>query len=207
MEEKLSQVQLQQVIAEVQRLADYNSELVGMEEVRQILQELNLPPDSLEEALVQVQRRQALEHENQQKRKMIGSAIAVLSIAIAIPSWFIWQHQQTIARVAVQSEQITTASGQPMPIVVRQKEVYPQVVYTVQLKEAPVGKKLTLNCDWIDPKNQVVHQNHYETRDITTQIWTTRCQYSAGPNTTPGKWTVRLFLEGRVLSEGTFEVK
>ncbi len=205
MEEQLSQTQLKQVIAEAQRLATYQSELIGMAEVRQILQELNLPPESLEDALVQVQRRQALAREQKQKRRLIGGAIALISIVIAVPAWLFWQNQQAIARVSVQYGEITSASGMPMPIV--PQNANSQVVYAVQLKDAPIGKKLAINCDWINPQKQIAHQNRYETREITTPLWLTRCQYSASPKTPAGKWTVKMFLEGRLLSEEMFEVK
>jgi len=53
MERKLTQTQLEQIIAEVQRLSEQQEAELDLEQVRDILRELNLPPELLEEAMVQ----------------------------------------------------------------------------------------------------------------------------------------------------------
>jgi hypothetical protein len=83
----------------------------------------------------------------------------------------------------------------------------PEIWYRVTLAGAPVGAKLSLTCDWIDPAGRVAHQNHYETRVIDRPVWPTHARYRLGPGSTTGTWTVRLALDGRVLHSTTFEVR
>ena len=68
MEPRLTENQLQQVVAEVQQLAIRRESELDATQVREILQELNLPPEFLEDAMIQLQRREAL------KLQQIGRA-------------------------------------------------------------------------------------------------------------------------------------
>ena len=82
-----------------------------------------------------------------------------------------------------------------------------EVWYRVTLTEAPIGSKLTVHCDWINPVGQVVHQNQYQTRVIDKKRWPTHARYRIGPESPVGTWTVRLSIEGRVLDTATLEVR
>jgi hypothetical protein len=75
------------------------------------------------------------------------------------------------------------------------------------LKDAPVGKKISLSCDWIDPSGQVVKQNRYQTREIDKPIWNTHCRYQIGTAASTGNWQVKMFLENRAIGSASFEVK
>ena len=81
MNNKLTQDQLAQVVAEVERLSQRREAELNREEVNQILQELSLPPDLLDDALVQVERRQALEVQ-QKRNRWIGISIAAVLVGI-----------------------------------------------------------------------------------------------------------------------------
>ena len=83
----------------------------------------------------------------------------------------------------------------------------PELWYRVTLENAPVGNKLALSCDWIDPHGEVAHQNHYETREIDRTVWPTHARYQLPPGSPTGSWTVQLSLEGRVLHSMTFELR
>lgn len=68
MEQRLTQAQLEHVVAEVQQLSRrYEAEL-DAEQVREILRELELPPEFLEDAMVQLHRREALALQQQRSR-------------------------------------------------------------------------------------------------------------------------------------------
>lgn len=207
MEPQLTRSQLDQVIAEAQRLTDYRQDqLLDPEQVRDILQELNLPPDVLEDALTQVHRKQALAQQTRQRKRLAGVVGAVLVVAIAIPTVLFWQNRQDLSRVSVQQDRITlTQATQDFKVVDRQGN--PDVYYRVTLKDAPMGKKLALSCDWVDPSGQVAKQNRFETQPVTTAIWTTHCRYRMGNATPTGTWTVKMFLDGRALDNATFDVK
>ncbi len=208
MEPQLSRAQLDQVIAEAQRLTEYRQdELLDPDQVREILQELNLPPAVLEDALDQVHRRQALEQQTRQRKRLGGIIGAVVAVAIAIPLFLIWQNRQELGRVSAQQDIIALSpeSGQPIQSIDRQTNS--EVYYRVTLKDAPMGKRLSLSCDWIDPNGQVVKQNRYETQPVKTGVWSTHCRYRIGPNASTGAWTAKIFLEGRPLENATFAVK
>lgn len=68
MNQRLTPEQLNKVIAEAQRLQQNREQELDPEQVQQILQELNLPPELLDEALTQVHRRQALEAEKKRNK-------------------------------------------------------------------------------------------------------------------------------------------
>jgi hypothetical protein len=83
----------------------------------------------------------------------------------------------------------------------------PDVYYRVVLSPAPVGDTLRLDCAWSDPSGEVVRQNHYQTRQITTTSWETHCHQRFQPDAPPGTWRVELTREGRVLRQDSFALR
>ena len=84
MENNLTPNQLNQIIAEVEQLKQQREQELNSEQVKEILQELNLPPELLDEALIQVQRRQALAVEKKRKRWIATGIIVSIITAIAL---------------------------------------------------------------------------------------------------------------------------
>jgi hypothetical protein len=121
----------------------------------------------------------------------------------------IFLHQQQgalLANVSAQQDRITLESNNGnLKNISRQSNA--ELFYRVTLKDAPIGKKLSLSCNWIDPSGQVVKQNNYQTREIQTSVWDTFCRYSINSTATVGNWQVEMFLEGRKISEETFVVQ
>ncbi len=204
--ERLTQEQLAQIVAEVGRLQQKRDAEVDEPQVKQILEELNLSPELLEEATLQVKRRQALEVEQRRNRWIMGGVALAIVGALATGGYFYQQHNTEIAHVSAQQSRITLAQDDVNLNVVNRLSS-PQVYYRVTLKDAPVGKKLSLSCDWIDPSGQIVKQTPYETKEIKTPIWDTRCRYIFGESVPVGTWQVRMFLEGHPLSNSKFEVR
>ena len=207
MDNKLTQAQLDRVIAEVQRLSLRREAELDRQQVEEILQELNLSPDLLDEALVQIQRREALSVQQRRKRWIVAGVTAVLIGSIATATVFVQHRQQVLARVSTYESRIVLdwESGESLTAVDRQSN--PKVFYRVTLSEAPVGEKLSLSCDWIDPSGRVAHQNRYQTREIDRTVWPTYCYCQLGPNSAAGTWQVRMFLDGRIISASSFVVK
>jgi hypothetical protein len=204
MNDRLTQAQLQKLVAEVERLQNRQQDELAPEQVREILQELNLPPDLLPDAIVQLQRREALEVQQRRRTKIILGTIAGLLLLVGGGFFFTQQQQQALEQVVAQSDQIVLVpANQPVTTVNRPSEL----AYQVTLKQAPVGKTLSLRCDWLDPSGTVVKQNRYETKPITTEVWPTRCQHQLDLAAAPGTWTVKLFQGDRRLSDQTFEVR
>ncbi|MFK0729994.1 MAG: DUF3859 domain-containing protein [Gloeotrichia echinulata GP01] len=207
MSQQLTQEQLTQIVAEVGRLQARREAEIAPEQVQQILQELGLAPDLLDEALVQVQRRQALEVQKKRNRTIAVGVLAAVVVVIAGTVFSIQQHNSVLERVSTQRNRITLTQDDGGDLRNISRENNSEVFYRVTLKDAPLGEKLDLSCNWIDPSGQIVKENRYQTREIDKGIWDTHCRYIIGSASTPGKWKVRIFLQGRQLSETEFEVK
>ncbi|MCW6050338.1 DUF3859 domain-containing protein [Lyngbya sp. CCAP 1446/10] len=207
MENRLTQTQLTQIVAEVQRLSNVREAELNSAEVTQILQELGLPTELLDEALIQLQRREALAQQQRRNRWIAGGLAAVAVGAIAITGFFIQQSRQALDRISVQQNRITSVQDDGGNLTVVSRQNNPEIFYRVTLKDAPLGKKLSLSCDWIDPSGQVVKQNSYQTREIDKSIWNTQCRYKIGTAATPGKWQVKMLVENRAIGSTSFQLK
>ncbi|MFM7363959.1 MAG: DUF3859 domain-containing protein [Cuspidothrix sp.] len=205
MNQRLTQEQLNQIIAEVQGLQLRQEAEFDQQQIQEILQELNLPPELLDEAIIQLGRRQALEVQQRHQKMIIAGVVA--SVIIAMGGFFFVNQQQSslLANVSVQQDKITLADNLTLQIIDRQSNS--ELFYRITLKDAPIGKKLSLTCNWIDPSGQIVKQNNYQTREIKTSIWDTYCRYTINPTAPVGNWKVEILLEGRKISEETFIVK
>ncbi|MEH2240453.1 DUF3859 domain-containing protein [Nostoc sp.] len=207
MTQRLTQEQLLQIVTEVEGLQVRREAELDQQQVREILQELNLPPELLDEALIQLNRRQALEVQQRRNRWITSGVVAVLVVAIASTIFFMQQQNSVLSRVSAQQDRITLVQNSGGDLKTISRQTNPEVFYGVTLKDAPLGKKLALSCNWIDPSGQIVKQNNYQTREISTSVWDTQCRYTINPAATVGNWKVQMFLEGRQISDETFEVK
>lgn len=207
MNNRLTQAQLSQIVGEVELLSQRRDDELDPEQVKQILQELSLPPELLDEALVQIRRREALAVRQRRNRWIAGGVIASLVVAIAGTTVFIQQNQQAIARVSSAQSQIALTQDGSSSLKEVNRQASPLIYYRVTLKDAPIGKKLSLSCDWIDPSGQVVHQNRWETQTIDKAVWSTHCRYQFSPAASPGNWKVQMSLGERTLSTTSFTVK
>ncbi|WP_449417012.1 DUF3859 domain-containing protein [Phormidium nigroviride] len=204
---RLTETQLAQAIAEIEKLSQRRESELSPEQVREILQELNLPDELLEDAIAQLQRRKVLEQRQRRNRWIAIATTAVIIAAIALGVLF-WQNwQQEIAQVVAGQDRIALSktSGDNLSQVSRQTNS--RIYYQVTLKNAPIDRQLSLQCDWIDPSGQIVHQGRYQTRTIATPIWNTYCFYNLDSASPQGNWEVRMSLDGRILSTQPFTVQ
>jgi hypothetical protein len=207
MENRLTQTQLTQIVAEVERLSNLRQSELDSEEVKEILQELRLPPELLNEALIQLRRREALAQQQRRNRWIAGGLAAAAAGAIALTGFYIQENRQAIDRVSIQQNRITSVQDDGGNLTVISRQNNPEIFYRTTLKDAPIGKKLSLSCDWIDPSGQVVKQNRYQTREIDKPIWNTQCRYQIGTAAATGNWQVKMFVESRPIGSASFEVK
>ncbi len=207
METRLTQTQLAQVVAEIDKLSQQRDLELAPDQVREILRELNLPDELLEDAIAQMHRREALEKEQRRNKWIaIASTVVVIS-AIAIGILFNQNQQQKIAGVAATEDRISLSKKGGDRLSQVNRQINPRVYYQVTLKNAPIGNQLALQCDWINPNGQIVHQNSYKTRTIDTTVWNTNCFYDLGSAAQPGNWEVRMSLDGRAIGTEPFVVK
>ena len=83
----------------------------------------------------------------------------------------------------------------------------PEVFYRVTLQDAPIGKKLSLGCNWINSNSEITYQNSYQTKQINQAVWPTYCKYQFHPASPVGNWQVEMYLGDRLLSQTEFIVK
>ncbi|MFM9266493.1 DUF3859 domain-containing protein [Tychonema sp. BBK16] len=207
METRLTQAQLAQVVAEIDKLSQQRESELAPDQVREILRDLNLPDELLEDAIAQMHRREALEKEQRRNKWIaIASTVAVVS-AIAIGILFSQNRQQQNAQVASTEDRISLSKKGGDSLSQVNRQINARVYYQVTLKNAPIGNQLALQCDWINPNAQIVHQNSYKTRTIETAVWNTNCFYDLGSAAQPGNWEVRMSVDGRAIGSEPFVVK
>jgi hypothetical protein len=207
MEQRLTEAQLQQVVGEVQRLTQRHEAELDTAQVREILQELNLSPEFLPDALIQLHRREALKIQQQRNRKIaIGAGIAILIILVG--GMLLTQtQQQTLTKITATRDRITLAQDNGGNLNTISRQTAGEIAYRITLTNAPVGEQLSLSCKWIDPSGQIVHQNTYRTKTIATSTWNTICRHTIGTAAPIGTWKVQAFVGDRPLSDANFDLK
>ncbi len=207
MSEKFTREQLDQLLREVQRLSDRADNELDREEVEEILQELNLPPELLDEAMRQVSRRKALQNRQTRNRWLGFGIIGVVVIAIAVFFFSAYNRQNTLDRIVAYQDRITLKTDDDSNVERIRRQDNPEVFYRVTLENVPLGSPLSLQCNWYDPAGRLAHQNRYQTRAIDREVWKTRCRYKFGSASALGTWKVQMILGDRVLSDRTLEVE
>jgi hypothetical protein len=210
MEDKLTQEQMRQLVGEVERLSQRRNEELNREQVEEILNELNLPTELVDEAMMQLRRRSAQEVEEKRKKWIGAGVLGAAAVVLVGGSVWFFNNQQQLTGVYANSEQSTltveSGGGREAIATVNRLE-NPQVSYRVILQGAPLGQKLSLGCDWINPQGQVAYQNRYETKTIDKKVWPTQCKYRFNNGSPAGTWEVRMFLGDRLVSQTQFVVK
>jgi hypothetical protein len=204
MEKRLTTQQLTQVVGEVERLANRHQEELDRTEVQKILLELHLPPELLDDAMIQISRKEALVKQRQRTIQMAIAGAVVGSMLVVGSLLFFQNKAQTISKVGVSSDRITLVQdqGENLKVVNKGNEI----AYRVTLSNAPVGAKLDLKCNWLNPTGQVSHSSRFETKNITTPTWNTQCRYQLPVDAATGAWQVQLKTGERLLKQAPFDV-
>ncbi len=204
--ERITPDQLDKIIAEVERLSKQTEDL-DPQDVKEILQSLNLSPDLLEEAINQVNRREALNREKKRNLQIFVGIIFILVITLTGMVLLQQNYQQRLEAITIYQSRLTFSedNGDNLQVINRQNNT--EIVYRVTLENAPLGERLSLSCQWIDPQGNLSHQNVYQTRKINKQVWTTYCRHLIGNASLSGTWTVEMFLGDRLLSRNNFQVQ
>ena len=209
MVEKISQEELSQIVEEVNKLASQNNTNLefNRSEVEEILTELNLPPELLDDAMIQLQRRKALA---KQKRRnlLIGiGVVAALIGGVTTITLINQKRQDAFASISVYQSRLTLSNDNGGDITTINRDNSSEVFYRVTLENAPQGEKLPLKCNWIDPNGRIARQNNYKTRPIDKEVWNTHCRNGFGSAAPVGNWQVEMLFKNRRLSSKSFEVK
>jgi hypothetical protein len=204
MEQRLTTQQLEQIVGEVGRLAYRQQAELDRSQVQEILQELNLPPELLDDAMIQVQRKEALVKEQKRNRGIAIAGVSLIVISLIGTSWLLQNQAAKLTKIYVTQDRITLVqNGENLTKISKGTEI----AYRVTLSNAPIDQKLNLTCNWLDPQGQVSHINRYDTKNITTPIWNTTCRYQIPASANAGNWNVQILTGDRLLKQTSFEVK
>jgi hypothetical protein len=203
MEQRLTTQQLEQIVGEVGRLAHRQQAELDRSQVQEILQELNLPPELLDEAMIQVQRKEALARA---RKRNLSIAIAGVTAVVVmfVGTNLLFQNQAAkLTKIYVTQDRITLVQNDENLTKISKGS---EIAYRVTLSEAPIDQKLNLTCKWLNPQGQIAHVNRYDTKNITTSIWNTTCRYQIPSSTNAGNWNVQILAGDRLLKQTSFEV-
>ncbi len=207
MESQLSEKQWNQVVAEVTGLAqDREDEQSRRELTEQVLQELSLPTDLIDEALQQVRYREALVKQRRQRIWLgVGGLVLALVIFASVWAWYA-QRTTSFANITADAGRVTRTvdNGSNLAAVTRDGQ---DVFFRATLRDVPLGEKLNLSCNWIDPTGKIFSQSQWATRDTTKQIWETHCRCRIGEAAAKGDWNVQMKLGDRIISTTDFKVE
>lgn len=207
MQQRLTPEQVSQIVAEVERLSQRRQSEIEVDELQQILRELNLPDDLLDEAVMQVYRKQALDNQKKRNRWIIGGITAVVLGAVAATFFIQQQQQQALARINVYDSRVGFERNDSVSLQEIDRQKNPEVFYNVTLQDAPLGKQVELGCNWVDPDREIAHQNSWKTKTISKEVWNTHCRYTFKENVPPGNWIVQMTLDDEVITSNKFVVK
>jgi hypothetical protein len=222
MSDQLTESQVARVVAEVTRQAQLRDheqrQTLEREQVVQILDELKLPVELLDPAMVELERREAeaavqarydeaLAKKRRRTFLLVGSVVAVLLVVVLFFGGM-WElgRRELAAVTAIDGGRITHSGegGENLGVVSRNGG---EIFYRVTLEKVPLSKNLSMKCNWIDPGGRVVKQNSWETRTTDKSVWATSCRTTLGPSDAPGAWTVEMLLGDRVVSKTGFKVE
>jgi hypothetical protein len=206
MEKRLTEEQMAKVVAEVTRLAQDREETLDREQVNEILRDLNLPTDLVDDALAQLNRREALERERRRNFRLTLAAVVLLIAGLVLGTLSFRRRDRALDGIAASSSRLTPAAdnGGSLESVARSGD---EVFYRVVLSNVPPGEELEMGCRWIDPQGRVFRQNRWQTRATDKAVWATACRCQFGAAAQPGTWKVEMALGERVLSTSTFRVE
>jgi hypothetical protein len=204
--DSLTKAQLTQLAAEADRVFQRDDIQLDDEQVKQILQKLDLPHSLSDEAIAHLRQRQLL-RQRQQRHKIVLSTIAIMVFGIVTTIAVVYQkHQTKMDQVeALQAKVTQQDSAEPIAQFDRQKDS--EMLYRVTLKNVPVNDRPRITCLWSDPTDQIVYQSRYQTGNVAQSTWTTSCKAPLTPEAQAGTWSVRMLIEERPISDQTFVVK
>lgn len=107
MSERLTPEELTQIVLEIEKMRSRTENELTREQVKEILQELNLSPEFLDDALMQLRRKQALREQQKRHRAIAIRIAASCLIVIGLAIFFRQQHNKAIALVQAQADRLT----------------------------------------------------------------------------------------------------
>jgi hypothetical protein len=196
---------VKEIVAEVQKIERSRNALLTLDETRGVLRELDLPAELLDEALAAIRARNEASHGRRRTiARAAGAAIAVLAVAAGLFAWR--QHESSkFARTVAASAYVGAGPAEAATSTFHRSQ-QPELVFRVTLKDAPLGEKVPLACDWLGPEGRPLHQSSWRTQPIDRDPWPTHCRMQATPASPTGTWRVRMTQDGREIASQTLDM-
>jgi hypothetical protein len=112
-----------------------------------------------------------------------------------------------LAHLSAASPRLALGAGGLEALAAFERGAAPDIYYHVVLQEVPLGRRLDLSCEWVDPAGQVARRNRYRTRFVYKATWPTHCHQQFTGASASGPWHVRLTMNDRVLSDSVFTLR
>ena len=200
---KVAKDELEDIVGEAQRLHDADRNELTRGEVREVLRDLDIPPEKLDEAERLVKERRAKQREN--RRSLMVAAVLVIAVAGLVTTTVVYtKHKAARAAKTWVAHHAVTSNGKASPF---ERSGSPEVRLDAEVAEAPVGDRLDLSCEWVEPSGTRAHENRYTTKSIDRALWPTHCRYTLAPSSPTGTWTVTLKQSDRSLTTEHFDVR
>jgi hypothetical protein len=134
--------------------------------------------------------------------------VGLALILLVAGGWYLFGgRSEKLQTMSAAEGHVALGEGAAEPVTEIERSGNPEVYYHVVLKGVPLGWRLELGCEWIDPAGGAARHNIYETRIIHKSAWPTHCRQQFGPSAPAGQWQVHLMSGKRVLSTSSFILK
>lgn len=191
---------LPEVVAEVDRLAQRDRDVLDPKEARAILAEVGLPPELLEEAQLELRRR---DEEKARRRRLLGIGLAAaLVIAGGATAWVVSTRGRDAALAQTTGARSTLVDERTpgKDVSSARRAETPTLRLEVELARAPRGAEIALACNWTGPGGTVQHQNTWKTKPVDRDPWPTHCRFTVPSNAETGQWRVKMTQDGREIA-------
>jgi hypothetical protein len=162
---------------------------VARSDAEAAVRELGLPAEKLDEAVATVRARNALREQakTENKKKLtILAAIGALVLATVVGASVVMQGTAAAqARITATDPTLAEEAG--------------QLRLSAKLSNAPNGEPVKMSCDWKSPDGALIHQNAWETKPVSHELWETHCVLKSAPPHVQ----VQMRAHGKVVAESS----
>ncbi len=205
MQDKLSEKELIRLVEEVSKLDLERKQMLDKSQVSQILKEMDLSDDLLDEAMVRLDEKRAVEKKKRIVFSVTAAVAAVAIIALSSTLWMSSNYAGQLAKVTAADTRITTevqSSADLSVVTAGNGTIFAQVT----LHDVPLGTRLPMRVEWIDPSGTVFRENTWQTKPTDKQTWQTHAKVDLPTSVAKGDWVAKFLLGDRIVATKTFVV-
>jgi len=201
----LSEKELIRLVEEVSKLDLERKQMLDKSQVSQILKEMDLSDDLLDEAMVRLDEKRAVEKKKRIVFSVTAAVAAVAIIALSSTLWMSSNYAGQLAKVTAADTRITTevqSSADLSVVTAGNGTIFAQVT----LHDVPLGTRLPMRVEWIDPSGTVFRENTWQTKPTDKQTWQTHAKVDLPTSVAKGDWVAKFLLGDRIVATKTFVV-